>query len=75
MYDLPKGKVGKRFLYTLSKILDGIQARQWNSERFLVYYMVVLQRGETTINTSKAIRNMIAWRLDAWDRYNFAMLV
>jgi hypothetical protein len=45
MYDLPKGQVGKRFIYTLSKILDGIQARQRNSERFLVYCMVVLQRG------------------------------
>jgi hypothetical protein len=45
MYYLPKGKVGKRLLYTLSKILDGIQARQWNSERFMMYCMVVLQGG------------------------------
>jgi hypothetical protein len=31
--------------------------------------------GGTTIKTSKAIRNRITWRLDAWDRDEFAMLV
>jgi hypothetical protein len=75
MYDLPKGKVGKWFLYIVSKILDGIQARQWNSERFMVYWMVVLQLGGTTIKTSKAIRNRFTWCLNAWDRDEFAMLV
>jgi hypothetical protein len=51
-YNLPKGKVGKRFLFTLASILDGVKIRKWNSEVFLVFCMVVLQRGDATIRSA-----------------------
>jgi hypothetical protein len=74
-YNLPKGKVGKRFLFTLASILEGVKIRKWNSEVFLVFCMVVLQRGDATIRTARAIRDRLTWRLDAWDRGAIDMLV
>jgi hypothetical protein len=74
-YNLPKGKVGKRFIFTLASILDWMIARKWNIEVFLVFYMVVLQRGDATIRSVKAIWDILTWRLDAWERGAINMLV
>jgi hypothetical protein len=74
-YNLPKVKVGKRFLFTLASILDGLITRKWNSEVFLVFCMVVLQRGDATIRSARAIRDRLTWRLDSWDRGAIDMLV
>jgi hypothetical protein len=43
-YDVPSGAVGKRFVEKVTEELKGIVARKWNSERFLVFQVVVLQR-------------------------------
>jgi hypothetical protein len=75
MYNLPKGKVGTRFLFALSKILDGFQARTCNSERLLVFCLVVLQRGDATIRSVKEIRGHLMWRMDAWEKGEVKMLV
>ena len=41
-YDAPRGGVGRQFVEGLADELEGI--RKWNSERFLVFQMVTLQR-------------------------------
>jgi hypothetical protein len=75
MFNLPKGKLGKRFLFVLSKIIDGVQARNWKSERDLVLCMVILQRGDGKIISAKIIRNNITWRLYAWEKREVSVLV
>ena len=40
--DVPKGNIGRRFVEVLACELDGIRTRKWNSEKLLVYQVVVL---------------------------------
>ena len=42
-YDLPSGRVGKRFGGTLGVELNGVQDRLCNLERFIVFQAVILQ--------------------------------
>ena len=43
-YDAPSGKFGKRFVVTLGGDLRGMRDIQWDSERFIVFQMVILKR-------------------------------
>jgi hypothetical protein len=72
---LLKGNVGKRFIYIIAKILDGVKARKWKSEQFIVYSLVILQCGHATIKSAKTIREHLTSRMDAWDKENAKMLV
>jgi hypothetical protein len=47
--------MGNRFIYTLAKLLDGVKARKWNSEQFIIYGLVILQCGDVAIKSAKAI--------------------
>lgn len=42
-YDVPKGSVGKGFLSTLTGLLADTKSRKCNSEKFLVFQMIILQ--------------------------------
>ena len=42
-YDVPSGAVGKRFVKKVAEELKGIRSRKWNSERFLILQVVILQ--------------------------------
>eukprot|EP00978_Attheya_sp_CCMP212_P034091 scaffold141169_cov34-Attheya_sp.AAC.3 len=42
--DTPGGAIGRQFVEGLADELEGIRKRKWNSERFLVFQMVTLQR-------------------------------
>jgi hypothetical protein len=42
-YEGPKGQVGKRFLHMLSDEWEGVTDRKWNSERPLIFVLVILQ--------------------------------
>jgi hypothetical protein len=75
MYNLPKGQVGKRFLFALSKILDGVQTGTCNSERFLVFCKIILKRGGVIIGSAQAIRGHPMWRMDACDKGEVKVLV
>ena len=63
-YDVPSGKVGRRFVGTLGEELKGVQDRRWNSERFIFFQTVILQRAHH-VTASQAIRRQIEKRLDA----------
>jgi hypothetical protein len=43
-YDVPSGAVGKRLVEKIAEELKGVKSRKWNSERFVLFSLVVLQR-------------------------------
>ena len=73
-YEAPSGKVGGRFVNVLVRELRGVLDWQWNSERFIVFHMVALQRARH-VTASRDIRRRIEKRLDTWEAGQFAMLV
>ncbi len=73
-YNAPSGAVGRRFVRILTEELSGIRARKWNSERFIVFQMVVLQKSKD-VKTSGAIRRRLTTRMDSWEAGKFEMLV
>ena len=73
-YEAPYGKVGRRYVNALVRELRGVCDRRWNSERFIVFQTVTLQRARH-VTASRDIRRRIEKRLDAWEAENYAMLV
>jgi hypothetical protein len=73
-YDVPNGGVGRQFVGLLAEELAGIKQRLWNSERFLVFQMVVLQRCRD-VTKARDIRRRITTRMTAWKEGKFDMLV
>eukprot|EP00978_Attheya_sp_CCMP212_P037679 scaffold180012_cov24-Attheya_sp.AAC.1 len=43
-YDAPGGHVGCQFIKVLADELEGIRKRKWNSDRFIVFQMAILQQ-------------------------------
>ena len=43
-YEAPCGKVGMRYVNALVRELRGLRDRRWNSERFIVFQTMTLQR-------------------------------
>jgi hypothetical protein len=73
-YDVPSGAAGKRFVRMVASMLNGVKKRKWNSEKFIVFQMVVLQRTRD-VRRSRDIRRRISWRMDAWEEGKYTMLV
>ena len=73
-YDAPSGKVGRRFVGMIVSEMQGVRDRLWNSERFIVFNTVILQRARH-VTASHSIRRRIEKRLDAWGAGKHAMLV
>ena len=73
-YETLSGNVGRHFTGTLGGELRGVLYREWNSERFIVYQMVILQRARH-VAASHAIRYFIEKRLEAWEDSKHRMLV
>ena len=73
-YDVPSGKIGRLFVAALTRELEGVVERSWNSERFLVFPAVILQRSPSA-KRARDIRRRIEYRLQAWAEGKFNMLV
>jgi hypothetical protein len=73
-YDVPSGPIGRRFVRLLTKELEGIKSRKWNSEKFLVYQMVILQRSKE-VSGAGSIKRRLSKRMDAWEAGKLSMLV
>ena len=54
--------------------MQGVRDRRWNSERFIVFQTVILQR-DRHVTSSYAIRRRIVKLLDAWEEGKHEMLV
>ena len=73
-YQVPNGSVGRRFVSTLAEIMKGIKARKSNSEKLIVFILVVLQR-DRDIKTTRDIRKRLTNRMDAWKDNKYEALV
>ena len=73
-YDAPNGRVGRRFVGKLGADLKGVRDRLWNSERFIVFWTVILQQAQH-VTASQAFHWRIEKRLDAWAEEKHTMLV
>ena len=73
-YDARNRRFGRRFVRTLGDELRGVRYRIWNSERFIFFQTVILQRARH-VTASHAIRRRIEKRLDAWAERKHRMLV
>jgi hypothetical protein len=73
-YDVPKGKVGRRFVATLAREFRGARERSWNSERPLIFATVILQT-KIGVRRAKDIRARLTTRMDLWDQGFHAALV
>ena len=58
----------------LTAELNGIRTRKWNSEKFLAFQNVILQRVRT-VKRARDIRQRLTRRMDAWEQGKFQMLV
>ena len=73
-YEAPCGKVGMRYVNALVRELRGLRNRQWNSERFIVFQTMTLQRARH-VTESWDIRRRIEKRLEDWEAGHYAMLI
>ena len=73
-YSAPNGRVGRLFIKALTADLLGIQERRWNSERFITFLAVVLQRSPEA-KRAQDIRKRIETRLQSWSHGDYEMLV
>jgi hypothetical protein len=71
---VPSIAIGKRFVEKVANELKGIVSRKWNSEQFLVFQVVVLQRNQD-VKRSRDVCRRIAKRIDAWEKGQITMLV
>jgi hypothetical protein len=70
----PSGSVRKQFGDKVTEELSGIHSRKWNSERFIVFQLVILQKIRE-VKRSRDVRRQISKRLDAWEKGQTTMLV
>eukprot|EP00978_Attheya_sp_CCMP212_P042445 scaffold258630_cov55-Attheya_sp.AAC.1 len=73
-YNAPGGHVGCQFIEVLVDELEGIRKRKWNSDRFIVFQMVILQRTKNVI-WAKYICARIQNHLKSWKAGHYNMLV
>ena len=73
-YNLPNNSIGKDFLTVLTALCNGIRTRQHNSEKFLVFPILVLQRNPS-ITKSPDIKKRIAHRITLWKAGRYQLLV
>ena len=73
-YIVPKGAIGRRFVQQLAKEFQGVRERKWNSERPIVFAMVILQKMPGVFQ-SKEIRKLLQHRMDLWDQGMYVSLV
>ena len=66
-YQVPSGKVGRRFLTIFTQELRGVRTRRWNSERPLVFVAVTLQ-STPGVRRSADIRQRLTQRMDLWEQ-------
>ena len=73
-YDLPKGRVGKRFIILMTKEWDGVRDRSWNSEHPLLFSLTVLQK-TPDVRSAGDIRRRLVTRMNQWEAGQFQALV
>ena len=65
-YHLPNGNVGRKFVEMLADEIDHVAEKKSNSERLIVFQVLILQR-EMLVSKSSDIRRLIGRRLKMWE--------
>merc|ERR1711884_89602 len=65
-FKVPQGRTEQRFLSLLTEEVKGVRERKWNSERPLVFVVVVLQT-DSGVKRLKDIRAKIEGQMDLWE--------
>ena len=65
-YHLPNGNVGRKFVEMLADEIDRVAEKKSNSERLIVFQVLILQR-EMLVFKSLDIRRLIGRRLKMWE--------
>ena len=73
-YDVPTGRIGRLFVSAVASEMEGIVKRRWNSEKFVVFQAVILQRS-IDVTRARDIRRRIETRLQQWSEGKIDMLV
>jgi hypothetical protein len=73
-YNAPGGAVGCHFVQLLTEEINVICGRKWNSERFIVFQMVILQKSKLVTAAGDIKRRLGKW-MDNWEVGKFDMLV
>ena len=73
-YQVPSGRVGRRFVECLSREFHGVRAGTWNLERPLVFVSTVLQRSPV-VRKAHEIRKRLTHRMNLWDEGKFTALI
>ena len=73
IYDAPRRRFGRSFVYVLGAELTGVWQRCWNAERLIVFQTMILQHDQQ-LTRSGAIQKRIEHWLDACEAGEFGML-
>lgn len=74
LYDLPGGNVVKEFVGLLPDEISMLTEKRVNSERFIIFCRIVLQR-DRLVKKGSDVRRLLKRRIDAWRNENFDELV
>ena len=74
LYTPPQGKIGSIFINQLTEEWKGARTNKWNSERPLLFPILILQKSKNVIKKDD-IKQRILFRIDAWSRNPFQELV
>ena len=68
------GRVGRIFIDTVDEELEGGEGRRWNSERFIIFQAVVLQK-TTSVRRARIICQQVERRTIDWRAGRYLILV
>ena len=74
LYDLPGGNVGKEIVGFLANEISMLTEKRVNSERFIIFCRIALQR-DRLVEKGSDVRRLLKRRIDAWRNINFDELV
>ncbi len=73
LYTPPQSKLGCDIIKTLSEEFQGVRNRQWNSEKALLFPIIILRKPHQKL-TSQEIKHRLRFRLDQWKNGQFIAL-
>ncbi len=73
LYNPPQSKLGRDIVKTLAEEFQGVRERKWNSEKALLFPIIILRKPHQKL-TTKEIKSRLRFRLQQWKQGNFIAL-
>ncbi len=73
LYTPPQSKLGRDIVKTLANEFQGVRDRKWNSEKALLFPIIILRKPHQKLN-SQEIKQRLRFRLDQWQSGNYIAL-